>query len=385
MKRIFCLLLALVVVGSAVPVYARSVSRDAAAAGNHLSEVIDLVMNNYVGGNVSVDELLEAAIRGMTEVLDPYSNYLSANELEDFINFLDGRLVGIGVSMETQDDGRIKIDRVFEYSPAEEAGLLAGDIFVSVNGDSVVGLSMADLRAIILDPDTTYVYVGVERNGQVITFNITKAEFSSPTVTVRRLEAIPEAQGMASLDNFRYMRISSVGYATGEEVRNAISTMRAEGVQGIILDLRGNSGGHLDVTVDIANQLVPAGVVLQMVNRAGRRRTYSSVLQEVPFNNVVVLVNRFTASAAEVIASALQDSGAAVVIGEPTYGKGSVQSFHAIGTGGALSLTTEEYFRRGGGRINGVGVEPCIPVTRTFGTHSDNVLQAGLEVLIQRD
>ena len=383
-KKIFVVVLSFVLLfGTTVSVEASfRPSNEAMEAGYHLSEVIDLIINRYVGGPITVDELMEAALRGMTDILDEYSVYLSAAELAQFTQSLTGRLVGIGVSMMEREDGRVEVTRVLPGTPAEEAGVLPGDIVVSVDAMDVTGFHRDDVVALITNPNNERVLISFDRDGYIVTFDILKAEISSPTVIVDRLENIPEASGLRGLDNFRYMQISSVGIATGDDVRTAIEQMQSEGVVGIILDLRGNTGGYLDITVDIANQLVPAGMVLQTVNQAGRRRTYSSILQEAPFE-IVVLVNRFTASAAEVIASALQDADAAVVIGERTFGKGLVQSVYGLATGGALKLTTEEYFRRSGGTINGIGVTPCIYVGRRSSLDEmDNALRQGLEVLV---
>ena len=386
MKKIFAFVLSLIlVVGISVPVEATvRVSNEAQTVGNQLAEVIDLIMTRYKGSPVTTGDLVEAALRGMTDILDQYSVYLSAEELAQFTASMAGRMMGIGVSMLTREDGRIEIARVLPDTPAEMAGVQPGDIIVSIDGENVEGQPMDAIRALILNPDNDRVLISFEREGNIVTFDIQKADIHSPTVLVDRLEILPEADGLGdSLHNFRLLQISSVSRATGSDLRRAINQMQAEGVQGIILDLRGNTGGYLDVTIDIANQLIPAGVVLQTVNQSGRRRTYSSILQEVPFDNIVVLVNRFTASAAEVIASALQDANAATIIGEQTFGKGMVQSVYGLGTGGALMLTTEEYFRRNGGTINDIGVLPCVFVERRIGPDEpDYVLYRGLQILL---
>lgn len=277
-------------------------------AGNTVAEVMEIIMTRYAGGPVTVDELLEAAIRGMMQTLDCYSVYLCREELESFTSSLSGQMPCQGNASS-------------DYSP--------GKATVSVNCLSEM-----------------------------------------------------ETCGM-NLENFRHIKIDLIGLSTGEEIREALAVMADEDVTGIILDLRNNAGGFLDVTMDIAGQLVPGGVVFRTVSKTGRRVTHSSFLQEVPFENIVVLVNGRTASAAEVIAAALQDSGAAVVIGEHTYGKGTVQSIYKIRTGGALKLTTEEFFRRNGDTINVYGVTPCIIVENEC-TNLDYVLLRGVRELAGR-
>ena len=369
--------------GITVPAYSR-ISDDSLVAGYQLAEIIELIMNRYVGGPVTVDELLESALRGMTDMLDEYSVYLNAEELRMFSNSLTGRMRGIGIVLTVRNDDRVAISSVLPDSPASYVGLLPGDIISYVDGEFVAGMPLNLIRARITNPETDWVLLGIERNGTMHTFNIEKAEIISPTVVVERVEVLPEAHGLGNVDNFRVMQIRTVGLLTAEDVGSELAKMHEEGVQGIILDLRGNTGGCLYVTLDLANLLIPQGTVLQTVNHSGNRRTFSSTLPQAPFDNIVVLVDRFTASAAEIIASALQDSGVAVVIGEPTFGKGSVQTVYELLTGGALFLTTEEYFRRSGETINNVGVTPCITVTtpRRAG-EIDQVLRTGIETLLR--
>lgn len=388
MKRISILFLTFVMfIGTSLNVYAstpRSETRSQAIeAGGQLAEVIEIIMTRYLSDEITVDELLEGALRGMTENLDRYSTYLNNAELMQFTGALTGRLRGIGVQLLTLESGRVVVTRVFAGSPAERAGVQTGDIIVSVDGTDVQSADIETIRFLILNPDTDNALVSFDRDGEIITFDIPKEIIYAPTVLVDYLDEMPEAEGFRNIGDFRYIQITSVGLTTGDDLRNAIETMREENVRGIILDLRSNTGGYLDVTLDIANQIVPAGVVLRTVNQAGHTRTHASVLREVPFDSIVVLVNQFTASAAEVIASALQDSGAAVVVGETTFGKGLVQTMYFLQTGGALKLTTEEYFRRNGGTINDIGVTPCYVVERGDG-EMDAVLLRGLELLLDR-
>ncbi|MCL2015682.1 MAG: S41 family peptidase [Defluviitaleaceae bacterium] len=384
MKRIFALTLVLVLFLAVPQSLEASNTRSpnqAAVAGLHLAEIIDLIVTQYVGDPVTVNELLEAAIHGMTELLDRYSVYLSPQDLQSFTESLSGQLVGIGVSMANLDDGGVVIMRVLPDSPAQRMGVLLGDIIVSVDGHDATNMTVDQVRDIILNPETTSVVLQLNRNGTNLTLTVPKEEIRSSTVITDRLTYVPEAQGLPNLDNFRYIQISSIAFTTGDDLRRSLAQIQSEGVEGIIIDFRGNAGGYLDVAIDIAGQLVPSGPILHTVNSTGRRLTYSSFLNQLPFDNVVVLVNRFTASAPEVISSALQDSQSAIIVGETTFGKGLVQSVHSLRNGGALVLTTEEYFRRNGGVINDIGVIPDVAVQQTD-SDQDDVLRRGLEILI---
>jgi C-terminal processing protease CtpA/Prc len=312
MKKLIALLMGLMfstIIAMPVPAgQPPCLQMQAEKAGNTVAEVIEIIMTRYAGSPVTVDELLEAAIRGMMQTLDCYSVYLCEAELESFTSSLSGQ------------------------TPCQGS---------------------------------------------------TSSDYSAGKATVR-VDCLSEMEtcGM-NLKNFRHVKIDLISLSTGDEIREALAVMADEDVTGIILDLRNNAGGFLDVTMDIAGQLVPGGVVFRTVSKTGRRMTHSSFLQEMPFENIVVLVNRRTASAAEVIAAALQDSGAAVVIGENTYGKGTVQSIYKIRTGGAVKITTEEFFRRNGDTINVYGVTPCILVERRC-ADLDYVLLRGIEELANR-
>jgi len=353
-----------VTVGTTVPVQTSqelSISSEAQAAAKGLSKSIEQIMAEYAA-YLTVNELLEATLRGMAHILDTYSIYMSQTEYNHFIGVMSGSIPGLGVAMVTQANGHQIINDVDPDSIAQQIGILPGDTLLFVNWKPVVGLYLDAIVNQIFNQENDLVNIVIQRDGHFHTFDISMADMHTSTVAVKRLEYMPVARGFNNLNEIRYMHISGIGRTTGDDVQQALYQMQREGVRRLILDLQGNTGGYLDVTVDISNLLVPAGTILQTVDNSGQRYTYSSTLQSSPFEYIVVLIDRYTASGAEVIASALQDSGAAVIIGENTYGKGLVQSIYELGTDGALKITTKEYFRRNGGTINQIGVVPCIEV-----------------------
>jgi carboxyl-terminal processing protease len=304
--------------------------------------------------------------------------------MERLMNNITGRMVGVGITMVVRGD-YAEIARVIPGGPADTAGVRVGDIIIAVNGESVVGWTMDEIAFQIRDINRTNAILVVQRGDMFFSFDIEKEEIRHPSVVVESLDALSEAEGFGDLSHFRYMEISTVNTETANEVRSAIRHMRGDGVEGLILDLRGNTGGDLGATVDIANQLVPRGIIFTTIDNTGRTRVYSSTLRASPFSQIVVLVDRNTASAAEIIASALQDSEAAIVIGENTFGKGVVQRIYALRTGGALMLTTDEYFRRDGGVINEVGVIPDIVLEARLGPEGEDLaLLRALEILTGR-
>jgi carboxyl-terminal processing protease len=337
-----------------MPVHAADVS--AYSAGRLLGELIALISDEYIGGDVNKDELLEAAIKGMTTILDPYSEYLNAETLRNFTGGLSGKFTGLGVYINTNDGGGHEISRVLPGTPAREAGLKKGDIITAVNGTPTAALPLDGVLDLISKSEPG-IKITVNRGIQTLEFNATKREIPSVSVYVDTLDEVLN-ETAAGYESVRYIAVSSISDNTAEVFRQIIDELKKEKIDKVIIDFRGNTGGYLEVAIEIGQMLVPAGAVCYTVNAQGNRRLHSSTLTAKPFAHMVVLADRHTASGAELIIAALQDSGAAIVVGENTYGKGVIQSVYNLSTGGGLKLTTEEYFRRDGGKINKIGVKP---------------------------
>jgi carboxyl-terminal processing protease len=207
-----------------------------------------------------------------------------------------------------------------------------------------------------------------------------------PSLTVMAYRHLTDVIGDAGAgqSHMAYISVLSVSETTGEDLEHHINRFRADGVTHLILDFRRNSGGYLGIAVDIANLLVPGGEpIFQTETAQGRRRTTYSTNQALPFEEVVVLVDVFTASAAELIAAAMQDAGVATIIGQVTYGKGTIQRVFMLPNGGGLSFTTDEYFRGNGGQINEIGVTPDIFVEMSpldYETYRDGGILEALRV-----
>ena len=446
MKQLFAIVLTLVLtIGGAAQVQASSnpaVRREAQVAGNYLARAIEIIMTHYMY-TVTVDGLMEAAVRGMTKAigidisvearlapiignevepvnsrlaeaieliktqhtgsvtacelfdaamrsitatLDRYSYYMSAPEYKCFIDGMTGnKVASLGIVVTTTEEGHQVVYDVLSDSLAQIVGIKPGDVFLFVNWKYVTGLYHDVIADRLFSTENDHANIIVGRGGCFYIFDISTAKMYCRKVIVERLEYMPVAQEFSNLCDVRYMHIRRIGCSTGYRVGQALSDMQQEGVTRLILNLRGNGGGYLCVTVDISNKLVPQGTIAQTLNKSGNRHTYTSTLQESLFEYIVVLVDRYTASGAEIIASALQDSGAAVIIGETTFGKGLVQSIYPVGFDSALVITTKEYFRRDGGRINEIGVIPCIEIGEfQICKNWDAVLHRALELLAGR-
>ncbi len=348
-------------------------------AASLLYETMQVIMDEFQPHSVSVEQLFDGAMRGMLDVLeDPYSLYMNEGEFKALLNSLDPELTGVGVEVVQFEAGDIVVDGIIKGSPAEKAGIKVGDILKQVDGKSVSGLSTEKAVELILQNGKENVKLVFSRDGKEVSFDIKKEHIKVSTVHYEKLEGNKFAPKGANLKNAGYIKIDTIGYSTVDEMKGAIEGLKKGGVSKVVLDLRGNGGGYMDVIVDICNMLVPKGVIYSSVDKDGKKETVSSTLEKMPFEKVVVLVDEYTASAAEVLASAMQDSKAATIVGENTFGKGVIQTVLTLPTGGGFRITTNEYFRRSGEKINNVGVKPDVAVSEpqflsgAFTQYNDN-------------
>ncbi len=329
-------------------------------------ETMLMIMDTYLGNNATPESLFSGAMEGMLKSLnDPYSQYFTKDQMSDFFKVFDGELFGVGISLEVTENGELRIIRVIRDSPAERQGLLIGDIIKKLNGKSMTGVQPEAAIEVIAEKDITT--LEINRNGKDITYEIQKELLFLESVFVERLEEnknIPKSiPKNTDLSKVRYIRIETIGKHTADEVRIAIENLKAEGVTSVILDLRDNPGGYLDIITQICNMLVPEGVAFYSVSAGNEKKAVYTTLKTKPFEKMVVLTNSATASSAEILSAALQDSKAATLIGTTTLGKGVMQGIVTIENNGGFKLTTHEWLRRNGNKINNSGVVPDIFVS----------------------
>lgn len=338
-----------------------------------LAEVLDHVRREYVDP-VDDQRLLEAAVRGMMEGLDDHSAFLDAAQYRQILDSTSGSYTGIGLNVGI-DDGRIVVLSPVERGPAAEAGVLAGDIIISVDGMPVGGVDFDETIARMRGHPGTRVVLSVIRGerAEPRSFDIERGEVHLASVESRRLES-----------GLGYIRISHFTAHTAEEVHDAMSGLEPEGLAGLIIDLRDNPGGVLDAAVDVADLFLEAGVIVSADGRAPdasfRYRARAGDLMA--GKPVTVLVNGSSASASEILAGALQDNGRAQIVGSPTFGKGSVQTVLPLSEGRAIKLTTSRYFTPSGRSINNRGIYPDVTVhTDPEGGDTDRQLQVAISRL----
>lgn len=327
------------------------------------------VAESYIDENLTVDEImlqglskylednddaLVGMLKSMLSSLDEYSEFMTAEEFQKFNAAINQTFYGIGISMK-QADGYVEIGGfVEENSLAEQSGFMVGDKIVKINGTDVVGWSVTDIRGKIIGEVNTTVNITVLRDGEYIDLVGIRTEVRQNTVISDIFEK-----------NIGYIKISSFGDNTAKEFAEVLDDFSNKEVTNIILDLRNNTGGRLDAAVKISEMLVPKGRIVEIRHRQPENNViYESKLMNTT-KKLIVLVNEHTASSSEILASAVQDSGAGRLLGTQTYGKGVVQQTYTLTNGSVFKLTVAQYITRNGREIHNVGLTPDIFVINT--------------------
>jgi carboxyl-terminal processing protease len=332
-----------------------------------VNEVYNL-MDYYYVDELDEAKMTDQTIRAMVNALgDKYSQYLTEEQWEAFQSSIENNYVGIGVRIEAGAEG-VTIVEIFEGSPAETAGLQAGDVFTKVNGKSVKDSSINELINQVIGPENSEVKVTVKRQGAEIN-----------TVMKRKKIQIPVLKKAYFDEGIGYLRLYSFSNTVDEQFADALQAMQAKGLDSLIIDLRGNGGGLLDSTLNIASLFVEDGVLIHTKIR-GKQGVPVKITNGAAVNYpITILVDEGSASASEVFAGAMRDHGAASLIGTMSYGKGSVQQIFKLSNGGYLKLTIEEYLTPKMHPVNDVGLKPDTEVHSSAGQIIHALHQAGLK------
>ena len=318
-----------------------------------IETMMDIIKNEYYK-DVKEEDLINGAIRGMFETLDPHSTYFSVDEYNEFMDDLNGEIVGIGIQIERRND-RITIVAPIEGTPAYKAGLKTGDIIIEVDGTDITGYSADQAAKLIRGEAGTRVKIGIRRDGVKDTVYY---EFIRETIEINPVKyEIKEG-------NIGYIRISEFSGKAYGKMENVVSEFKKEGIKGVIIDVRSNPGGLLDEVVDMCRLLIPKGPIVNIQIKGEIVETYLSDLEAAPFK-LVVLTNGGSASASEIMAGAIKDSKAGIIVGEKTYGKGTVQNVMRVKGGGGAKLTIANYLTPSGFSLDGIGITPDIEVKAT--------------------
>lgn len=343
-------------------------------------DVFDLIQKNYVE-DVEDEKVIEFAINGMLQALDPHSGYMNTDQYIEMQEETEGEFGGLGIEV-SMENGFIKIITPIDDTPAAKAGVMPGDYITHINGESIQGQSLQEsvekLRGLV----GTSVEISIARAGEdeVLIKSIKRAIITVQAVKFRRE------------DNVGYIRLISFSEQAGKGIKKAIKDLQKEigekNISGFILDLRNNPGGLLGQSIDVTNHFLSSGEIVSTKGRDKRNiaRFDASKGDLTNGKPLVILINEGSASASEIVAGALQDHKRAIILGAQSYGKGSVQTIFPLNDKSAIRMTTALYYTPSGDSIHKVGVTPDIEVKSDFSNENeiDKQLEYALDLLDEK-
>ncbi|MGC8780938.1 MAG: S41 family peptidase [Anaerolineae bacterium] len=345
-----------------------------------IREVWGILKKQFYGDLPQGKEVTYNAIRGIVERLgDQHTAFVDPKSAALFNSDMEGSFEGIGAQVELAEGGGVRLRYLFPNQPAEKAGLKAGDIIVAVDGKDITKLSLLEAISLIRGPRDTKVVLTIRRDQeQPFDVTVVRARIEIPVVETKTL-----ADG-----KIQYVALSEFSSIAPNRLADALNKALATKPTGLILDLRGNPGGLLDAAVRIGSYFVPEGPILIERTKDGSEKVYNRTGRYLLGNTpLVVLVDGGSASASEIVAGAIQDAGTGVLIGEKTFGKGSVQLPNTLSDGSQLRVTIAHWFTPKGRGIHGVGIEPDIKVPLTkedAAAHRDPQLDRAVQYLLEK-
>lgn len=333
---------------------------------------IDALINQYYLDEIDKEKVEDYLYKGMVAGLgDPYAAYYTPDELQTVMESNSGEYCGIGVQLtQNMTTGIMTITQVFEGSPAEEAGVRAGDILYKVEGEEVTGKDLTETVGKVKGEENTKVHLTFIREG----------EKEDVEVDVeRRIIEVKTVSGEMLENHIGYISISAFEEATTGQFAEALTELKSRGMEGLIIDLRNNGGGLVSSVCSILDELLPEGLIVYTEDKYGNREEEKSDAEHFFDKPMVVLVNGYSASASEIFAGAVKDYGMGTLVGTTTFGKGIVQKIYPLEGGGALKLTVSKYYTPKGNNIHGIGIEPDVTVELPEGVY------LGTELSVEKD
>ncbi|MDE6624779.1 MAG: S41 family peptidase [Lachnospiraceae bacterium] len=348
-----------------------------------LETIQGLIDKNFYFEDEDEQTKQDGIIKGYLESLDdPYSVYYTAEEYAEFMEDTGGEYVGVGVQVSQNVDTKvITIIKVFD-GPAKVAGIQANDVITEVNGEDITTQDIDAVVDKIRGPEGTEVTVTVYRasDAKDHEYTMQRQAVENPTVEYKMLA-----------DNIGYISVSSFYEVTGAQYIAAVEALESQGMEGLIVDLRDNGGGLLDIAVEMLDYMLPEGKIVYTEDKEGNVTSQYTSDEEHQFTKpLALLVNGYSASASEIFAGAIKDYGLATIIGENTYGKGIVQRVFPLNDGSAVKLTIAKYFTPNGNDIHKVGIKPDVEVEldveayRESEGQKDNQLQAAIDNILEK-
>lgn len=320
-----------------------------------LNDIIDAYYVNYKDdeSGMNSDDRIEGLYKGLVDSLnDPYTEYYTKEEYKQLSEATNGSFQGIGATLSMNEaTGECYIVGFTSGSPAESSGLQVGDIFYKVDGEEVQGISLTNLVKKVRGEEGTKVVLTMLRDGKEVEYTVERKPIDIQTVSVNMID-----------NEVGYMILGQFDAVTTKQFQKGLESLKSQGMKKFILDLRGNPGGNLDVVVKIADELLPDGRIVYTLDKAGNENDYDGTDGKSLGMPMVVLVDGNSASASEILAGAIKDTKAGVLVGTTTFGKGIVQNVYGIGDGSAIKITAAKYYTPSGVNIQGTGIEPDIKV-----------------------
>lgn len=341
-------------------------------------DVYEVLIDNY-NGDIDKNELIDSAIDGMvSSVGDVYTSYSDTKTTDNFDEMVNGTYEGIGCTI-MQEKDKITVVEVYDNTPAFKAGLKANDIIKSVDDKDALELGVSELSNYIKNESNGKVKMVINRDDKEITINLERSKVEIPMVVSKVYEENNKKVG--------YINISLFSSIATKQFENALKKLDKEGIKGLVIDVRGNSGGYLSTVTDITSLLLPKGKIIYQVQKGDKKnatKDKTSAKEEYP---IAVLTNSSSASASEILAAAIKESYKGYVVGTKTYGKGTVQQVKKLSDGSMIKYTTQNWLTPSGNWINEVGIEPTDEVTMDEkyyddpNEENDNQLKKALELV----
>lgn len=344
-----------------------------------VEKIYDNLLSKYYG-EIDKQTLSDAAIKGMIEALnDPYSTYIDAENTDDFDEQIYGYYVGIGTEITLNDENQFEVTNIFENTPATDANIELHDIVVKVNNEDISGKTVSDIGKLIQGEIGTNVTLTLRRGEEEFDVTITRDRIDLISVTSQIFEKDDKRIG--------YIKVTNFASNTFNQFQTALSELEENDIESLIIDVRDNLGGQLEVATQIASLFLTKDKVVYQLNTNGIIQPIYSTGPGSFQKPITVLINGATASASEVLAIALQESADATVIGTTSYGKGTIQESYKLSTGATIKFTVQEWLSPNGNTVNEVGVKPDIEVSETENPgetdtlETDTVLQTAITIM----
>lgn len=344
-----------------------------------VEKIYDNLLSKYYG-EIDKQTLSDAAIKGMIEALnDPYSTYIDAENTDDFDEQIYGYYVGVGTEITLNDENQFEVTNIFENTPATDANIELHDIVVKVNNEDVSGKTVSDIGKLIQGEIGTDVTLTLRRGEEEFDVTITRDRIDLISVTSQIFEKDDKRIG--------YIKVTNFASNTFNQFQTALNKLEENDIESLIIDVRDNLGGQLEVATQIASLFLMKDKVVYQLNTNGIIQPIYSTGPGSFQKPITVLINGATASASEVLAIALQESADATVIGTTSYGKGTIQESYKLSTGATIKFTVQEWLSPNGNTVNEVGVKPDIEVSETENPgetdtlETDTVLQTAITIM----